>query len=370
MAAPRNERIAILGAGHGGCAAAADLGRQGYPVRLWARGDHTLAPLRERGGIELAGELGEHFVRIDRMTTDLEEAVRGAAVVMLCIPTQAHGEVAARLAPRLANGQIVLATPGHTGLLIPNALRANGVARPVVAETATLPWICRMDGPARVRITKKANALPFAVFPGREMERVRPMVERIVPAIRPVGNVLATIFPYSNAIHHPPATLCNAGRIEATGGDYHHYYDGITPAVGRLIDTLDGERRAVGAALGIEVVPFVENFYRMGYTTEAARDAGTAHEAFHQSAPDRWIRAPRSLEHRFLDEDVPFGLVPLSELGRLGGVRTPTIDHLIHLATVATGKDYRATGLSLERMGLAGLGRNAVASLLEDGFSD
>ena len=370
MTAPRNERIAVIGAGHGGCAAAADLGREGYPVSLWARSERSLAPLRARGGIELTGELGEHFVPIDRMTTELEEAVRGAAVVMLCVPTQAHGEVAARLAPRLTSGQLVLATPGHTGLLIPNALRANGVERPVVAETATLPWICRMDGSARVRITKKANALPFAVFPGREMARVRPVIERILPAVRPVENVLATIFPYGNAIHHPPATLCNAGRIEATGGDYFHYHDGITPAVGRLIDTLDRERREVGAGLGIRVVPFVENFFRMGYTTEAARDAGTAYEAFHRSAPDRWIRAPRSLDHRFLDEDVPYGLVPLSELGRLGGVPTPTIDHMIHLAAVATGIDYRAQGLTLERMGLAGLDRDAATSLLENGFLD
>ena len=339
-------------------------------MRLWSRSDGTLAALRVRGGIELTGEPGEHFVPIPLITNDIAEAVRGARVVMLCVPTQAHGDVAALLAPRLESDQIVLAAPGHTVLLIPKALRANGVDRPVVAETATLPYICRMDGPGRVRITRRARALPFAVFPGREMARVRPVIERFLPAVRPVGNILATVFPYVNAIHHPPATLCNAGRIEATRGDYCHYYDGITPAVGRLIDTLDEERRAVGAALGVDVVPFVEHFFRMGYTTEAARDAGIAYEAFHQSIPDRMIRAPGSLEHRFLDEDVPYGLLPLSELGRFAGVPTPSIDHMIHLAGVATGTDYRAKGLTLERMGLAGLDRDTLTSLLENGFGD
>ena len=365
-----NEEIAIIGAGHGGCAAAGDFGRQGFRVRLWSRSDHTLAHLRHRGGIELSGEPGEHFVPIPLITNDIGEAVRGARVVMLCVPTQAHGEIAARLAPCLEQGQIVLAAPGHTVLLIPNVLRANGVVRPVVAETATLPYICRMDGPGRIRINRRARALPFAVFPGREMGRVRPVIERFLPAVRPVKNILATVFPYGNAIHHPPATLCNAGRIEATRGDYYHYYDGITPAVGRLIDTLDEERRAVGAALGIDVVPFVENFFRMGYTTEAARDAGIAYEAFHQSGPDRMIRAPGSLDHRFLNEDVPFGLVPLSGLGRFAGVPTPSMDHMIHLASVATGTDFRANGLTLERMGLAGLDRDALTNLLENGFED
>ena len=62
------------------------------------------------------------------------------------------------------------------------------------------------------------------------------------------------MFPYTNAIHHPPALLLNVGRVESTGGDYHHYYDGITPGVGRLIDALDRERIAVAAALGVDAV--------------------------------------------------------------------------------------------------------------------
>ena len=81
-----NEEIAIIGAGHGGCAAAGDFGRQGFRVRLWSRSDHTLAHLRHRGGIELSGEPGEHFVPIPLITNDIGEAVRGARVVMLCVP--------------------------------------------------------------------------------------------------------------------------------------------------------------------------------------------------------------------------------------------------------------------------------------------
>ena len=47
--------VAVLGAGHGGCAAAADLGKRGYCVRLHARNPDRLAPLRARGGIEARG---------------------------------------------------------------------------------------------------------------------------------------------------------------------------------------------------------------------------------------------------------------------------------------------------------------------------
>jgi len=79
--------------------------------------------------------------------------------------------------------------------------------------------------------------------------------------------------------------------------------------------------------------------------------------------------APPSLAHRYLDEDIPFGLVPLAHLGRLAGVPTPTMDALIHLASVAKGIDYMREGLTLERMGLAGVARDALDRLLTDGFA-
>ena len=69
--------IAVLGAGHGGCAAAADLTRRGFRVRLHARSAARLAPLRERGGVEARG-VQQGFVRLTELTTDIAEALDGA----------------------------------------------------------------------------------------------------------------------------------------------------------------------------------------------------------------------------------------------------------------------------------------------------
>ena len=70
------------------------------------------------------------------------------------------------------------------------------------------------------------------------------------------------------------------------------------------------------SGLGVKTDPFVDDFYRMGYTTEDARASGLAYEAFHQSEPDRWITAPPSLQHSYMDEDIPYGLVPPAALAR------------------------------------------------------
>ena len=362
--------IAVIGAGHGGCAAAADLTQRGFEVRLYGRSPSTIEPIQQAGGIQLSGSLGEAFVPLPLVTNSAAEAMDGADLVILMGPTHAHDGMAETVAPHLRPDQLMLAAPGHTLLLIPQVLRRHGKAAVPFCDTATLPYIARKSGPAAVRVTQAAKRLPFAAFPGHRTAELAARLAAVVPAIAPHRHLLETVFPYTNAIHHPPATLMNAGRIEATGGDYHHYYDGISPAVGRVIDALDVERRAIGAAFGVEVLPFVEHFHRIGYTTAAARDSGLAYQAFHQSEPDRWIRAPTSLDHRFLEEDIPFGLVLLSGLAGLAGVATPGIDHLIHLACLATGHDYRARGLTLERVGLAGLDAAGAVRLLEQGYPD
>jgi len=341
--------VAILGAGAGGCAAAADLSRRRFAVRLYSRSEATLRPLRERGGVAYTGVLGEGFAAIPCITNDIGEAMRGADLVMIMAPMMAHAPLAAAVAPHLTPDQVLFTAPGHTALHVPHVLRQNGIRQPVTCETSTLPYPCRIVAPATVRIALEVRRLVFAAFPSKKTEGLQARVAEVYPAVWPAGNVLETVFLYMNAIH---------------------YSEGITPSVGRLIDRLDVERRAIAAALRVRTEPFVEYFHRMGYTTEAAREAGTAYEAFHQSEPDRWIKAPPSLSHRYFDEDVPYGLVPLAHLARLAGIATPTMDALIALASAVKGVDYMREGLTLERMGLAGVSRDDLDRLLTEGFTD
>ena len=53
----RCRSVAVLGAGNGGCAAAADLADRGYEVRLFSRARERLDHIRERGGLQMTGLL-------------------------------------------------------------------------------------------------------------------------------------------------------------------------------------------------------------------------------------------------------------------------------------------------------------------------
>jgi len=105
----------------------------------------------------------------------------------------------------------------------------------------------------------------------------------------------------------------------------------------------------------------------MGYTNAAGRDGGTAYDVFHNSEPNRWIKAPATIDHRFLNEDVPYGLVPIAELGNVAQVPTPCADAVIEIASIVAGRSYRRDGLTRDRMGIGAMTVSQVTTLLRTG---
>jgi opine dehydrogenase len=358
--------IAVIGAGNGGCAAAADLTLRGCEARLYSRSVRTLAPIRERGGIELVEEGKKYFARPALATNRLDEAVAGAELIMIVAPAVAHQELAAGLGPHLRDGQIIFLNPGHTGGALHVAALLRRFDAPVkICETVTLTYICRSIGPAAVEVYRRTTNLLCAAFPGRFTADVVREIGSIYSGVVAAKNVLETGLANINAIMHPAGMMGNAGRI---GGDFCFYSEGITPAVADVIEAVDRERLQVVEKLGLPARSFVEIFFQAGLTTERARSGGSVYEAIHDSAPNRTIKAPKTMDHRYLHEDVGYGLVPIAEIGRWAGVETPVIDSLITAASEINRIDYRRAGLTLEKMGLAGVKAETLPTLLHEGF--
>src|SRR5260221_10870123 len=90
-------RVAILGGGAGAAAAVVELAGAGHEVALWARSPTTLAPYQEQGGLDYEGVFGSGRAVPRLMTGDLAAAVAGADVILVCLPTFAHSEIARAL---------------------------------------------------------------------------------------------------------------------------------------------------------------------------------------------------------------------------------------------------------------------------------
>ena len=361
--------VAVMGAGHGGYAAAADLTRKGFEVRLHARREESLDPIRENGGIDARGVFESREMPA-LLTTDVVEAVDGADLAMLVVPSVAHAYYAERLAGVLEEGTPVFLDPGHTGggLHFQAEMRRAGHKAPLeTCETVTLTFISRIEAPATVGIYSYTESLMFAALPGRATARLHEAVAPLFPEIRPASSVLETGLANINAVFHPPGMLLNAGWIESTDGDFLFYREGVTDAVGRVTAEIDAERLAVARALDVPATPFLEVFHNAGLTTREAMESGSISRACRESAPNATLRSPPSLDHRYVHEDVGYGLVPFAAFGRLAGVPTPTVDSHIALLSAATGIRYASEGLTLERMGIAGLDAAALHRLVREG---
>ncbi len=362
--------IAILGAGNGGCAAAADLTLRGYNVSLFDFKDKRLKTLLEKGGIELTGAIGEGFAEIAKITGDIHEAVKGVNQIIIIFPTPAHHIFAELLAPVVKEDQTIILNPGGTGgaLCFTNKLCALGFEKKIaVCETNTMTYICRIVEPGKVRVTLRSKLLFFSSLPSQGLDSAYARFKELYPSAQKAETVLETSLLNPNAIMHTAVMILNAGWIESTGGDFRFYYEGSSPSVSNVVEKVDQERIGVANSMNIKTMPFLEFFYRGGYTSERAYKEGSFFLALKDSEINRFIRAPKTLKHRFIEEDVEFGLVPYSSLGDQFGASTPTIDSLIHLSSVLNQKDYWETGATVKKMGIEGFSKNELHRYLQFG---
>jgi opine dehydrogenase len=108
------ETIAIIGAGNGGCAAAADLTLNGWEVTLYNRTAARLEPLRIQGGIRLKDPKDRGVVATHAMTTRIDEALDSSHRVALVVPTSALGHYGQAIAPHVTDQHRIMLAPGHT----------------------------------------------------------------------------------------------------------------------------------------------------------------------------------------------------------------------------------------------------------------
>ncbi len=349
---------------------AAHLSLRGLPVCLFNHTEERLEPIRLQGGIQLTcgpnAAVPEGLAELEAVSTEVGECVPGADVVMVVVPATAHEWTAAAVAPHLRDGQVILLNPGRFGgaLEFRRVLREHNVrADVIVAETQTFIYQSRCEQPAQATVFRVKNAVPVAALPAHDtvpaLDRLRAIYQQLVPS----DHVLKTGLNNVGTTFQPAIMLLNLGRIESQHGDFEFYLEGVTPSVAQALGRLDAERLAVGEALGVRAMTAREWLY-------VAYDAPgrTLYEAILAQHGYKGIRAPVSaLDHRFIAEDVPTGLVPLACLGAALGVPTPTIDSIVHLANVVQGCDYWQTGRNLERLGLAGKDSREILRLVLEG---
>ena len=79
------------------------------------------------------------------------------------------------------------------------------------------------------------------------------------------------------------------------------------------------------------------------------------------------IMAPKTTNVRYITEDVPMSLVPISEFGKAFGVKTLAIDSLINLANIIFKVDFRKSGRNLSHLGLENMNLDEIRNVFIEG---
>ena len=306
------ERILVMGAGPGGLAAAAALARRGFTVHLYNRSRERMVAVLEQGGVKIEGDLvggdsAEELVPLALITTDIAAAMENIELILIAVP--AYGQK-----PMLEACLALPEAPGRSSSCSPvRPVRWSWhrcCARPATAWMTSCwakPSPCRnrraWSGPASCasacRPTCVAPPSPAAIPSGCWSGLGDTL--RLIPK----PNVLDPGLNNPNFMIHPAPMLLNYAAVERQDGYLSIMNEGMTPGVLRLLDAVDEEKMALQRALGLDVV-FIDDLYRQtGSGPHVYRVQG---EPF--NLRDR-------IWDRYITEDVPYGSVLYSSLGRL-----------------------------------------------------
>jgi len=359
-------QIAVLGGSNGAYAAAADLAEKGHHVRLWRRDREAFKPVLERQGLSLKDYQGTRSVSLALAGVDVAEILQGAELVIAPLPATAQVSLAALIAPYLEDGQVLFLPPGSFGsYMMACELRRRGCkAKVTLAETGTLPYLCRRHGPDTIAITTRATRLPTGCFPAKQSGYALDIIKQAYPSIEPLTDALDGALMNAGPIIHPPLVLLNAGPIEHFEcWDIHN--EGTQPSIRRVHDALDAERIAVRKELGYGSPHFpLADHYNTG--GEEWMYGNAAHEKLVDSAD--WRERLDLKDHRYISEDIACGLAFIASVAEWAGISVPVARGLLAVASAVVGKDLRQTGRTLERLDLADLTREEMKRILVEGI--
>lgn len=353
-------KIAIVGSGNGAVTAAVDMTHQGHEVKLYCRNAsiEKFDKAIEQGGFHFHNEGEESFVNFTQVSDDIEEVISDAEIIQVIIPSTFIEYYARIMAPFINENQIIFfnmaAAMGSARFI--NVLEDEHLeVRPHFAEVNSLTYGTRVDfDNAVVDLSVNVRKLYFSSFYQDQLSDDFEKVETIYPCIVKEENLWKTNLENGNPEVHPGPTLLNVGRIDYSG-DFSLYKEGITKHTVRLLHAVELERLSLGRRLGFELQTAKEARIQRGYLERNDEDE-PLNRLFNESPVFSQIPGPNKVKNRYLTEDIAYGLVLWSSLGREIGVETPNIDAIIVIASTILERDFFEEGLTIDELGREKIG--------------
>ncbi|GIV68818.1 NAD/NADP-dependent octopine/nopaline dehydrogenase family protein [Caldilinea sp.] len=308
---------------------------------------------------------GVQLGRPARITADAQTAAQRAEMVLLATPAFAHEPVLAALAPHLAGGVQIAALPARGGF---DWMAQRSVALPprtTLIGLQSFPWACRIRTWGRTVEALGVKAeVDAAVWPAEKAEEALAQLEALLGVrLRLCSNFLALTLANPSQLIHPGIMY---GLFHGWDGasfvceEAPLFYGGVDDFTAGILQALSDEvqllRRALeqcDPALDLRCVEPLDVWLRRAYAGQID-DPSHLRSAFNTNRAYAGLRAPvQRLEngqcipdftHRYLSEDLPFGLLVTKGVAALVDVATPVMDRIVAWAQERLGRSYLVGG--------------------------
>lgn len=277
----------------------------------------------------------DHVIKFDGITQSFEEAIPNADVIFVTTTTSQHRDIAKRIAPFVKDGQIICLMPSYASKHIFETYIDKNV-KYVEFETTVYN--------GRVLSSKKVNvsfqncrvAAHFSNFTNEEKVYFKENFFKIH---------LERMSSFDIALHNPNmivhtiGVLLSASRIEYSQGEFWLYKEAFTPSVVKVIQKFDIEKNNILRALGCQELSYFDAA-KWRNEEDLSKDSMLVFRSFAEEAS----KGPSTLNHRYLKEDVPMGLVMMESLGKQLNITTPIASAIISLTGALLDIDFRVQG--------------------------
>ena len=335
----RIKKIAVISSGNGGQSMAAYFSYLGYRVALYARETERVEMFTDNK-FTISGAVNAE-IEVELISSDMDEVIYDAELIMVTTPAQYHPIVARAMAPHLVDGQALVLNPGRTfgTLAYSKVLSECGCKADIMlGETDTFTFTCRCPKLRKPQIYKIKDAVRLAAHDNSYADDLLSLMHEIFSMYSLAESVLYTGFSNIGMIFHPMPILMNITRVEAKE-DFKFYVQGISPLVAGILEKMDLERVAVANAFGV-AVPSARRWLEECYGSRG----DSLYEQIQNTDAYMTVLAPTDIDTRYIFEDILTGCVPTSCAGRAAGVQTEVLDTLIRWASILYGRDFRAEG--------------------------
>jgi opine dehydrogenase len=344
----------IVGAGNSAHALASYLVNQGHDVHIYARNPDKIEHLRKQRAIRATGRLEGTFP-LCWAGSDPKTFAQSCPTIFICTTTNDYPDVVAQIGPYLEAGhEVVLFSSKFAGCILVDhqlqRLRRSGVK---VVETDAL-FACRLQPDRSIWVRGMKEWTLYSSPRASLTAANREVVERFFPGLDAADNVVQRGLTDFGALTHALTVLVNVNNIDRNNS-FLFYHEGFTERTVALLEALEKEFRAVAEAYDTTVIPASQLLNRYyGCQTSSLLEAM-------RTVPNyRFSVSPESLHTRYIHEDVPCTLVPVSQLAHLAEVPVPVLDSVISMASVIAGVDFMSTGRTLELLGWGDYGAGEI----------